>query len=60
MVEPLRLAAALHERYADDIITLDFGNPNYFSPLQAKKVINYAESDDDEDAFDPAGISAKK
>lgn len=30
--------------------------------LQAKKAISYAESDndDDEDAFDPAGISTKK
>jgi DNA mismatch repair protein MSH6 len=31
------------------------------SPLQAKKPISYAESDDDdEDAFDPAGILTNK
>jgi DNA mismatch repair protein MSH6 len=28
--------------------------------LQAKKAISYAESSDDEDAFDPAGISTKR
>lgn len=28
--------------------------------LQAKKAISYAESSDDEDAFDPAGISTRK
>jgi DNA mismatch repair protein MSH6 len=31
-------------------------------PTQAKKVVSYAESDDedDEDAFDPAGINTQK
>jgi DNA mismatch repair protein MSH6 len=31
-----------------------------FQSNQAKKPISYAESDDEEDAFDPAGISTQR
>jgi hypothetical protein len=55
-----RLAVALHARYVKNLIYLAADSNSYFSILQAKKAISYAESSDDEDAFDPADVSTKK